>query len=361
MAKKTGKKRLGLVLGGGAPNLPLMSGALLALHEAGAEFKLISTTGAGMLVGLLYAAPKHGDPVEALRATRDMGVHDLIYQMFPVNFKVFHKPGPLAEMWSKMTLPWLAQFPRKTSTERLMADSAAFWTAMMSPGDLTSSSKGLCQPPPWIEEAVDFERLREFPGLFRMTAWSIDRDEEVTFNKHQITAEHFKAALAMPLIYSPYQIDGETFLEGSAFDTLEFAPGELMEIIDDHVDTLIYFDVLGHRNLVRAPRDLYDAWVLSIINPLVRLAELNLQVFNYEREKRGLKVDLKGIPFGNHIDERQWPLVLDWSYSNMSELFDDGYDAAEDFLREFGEDLGLRVPPGELKVPLSERRRSAPV
>ena len=351
MAKKKGNQRLGLVLGGGAPNLPLMSGALVALHEAGAKFNLVSTTGAGMLVGLLYAAPKGGDPVAALRATRDMGVHDLIYQMFPVNFKIFHKSGPLAEAWTKMMEPWISQFPRETSSQRLWADMAGLWASAMTPGDMSGTSTGMCQPPPWIEAAVDFERLREFPGLFRMTAWSLEDEEEVTFNKHEITAEHFKAALAMPLIYSPYKVDGKTYLEGSAFDTLEFAPGELMDIIDDHVDTLIYFDVLGHRNLVRAPRDLYDAWVLSIINPLVRLAELNLKVFEYEKREKGLNVELLGVPFENHIDAKQWPLMLDWSHSNMSELFDDGYLAALDFLREHGGALGLKVPPPEKDPP----------
>ena len=75
---------VGLVIGGGAPNLPLMSGALFALDEAGIEFDVISTTGAGMLIGLMYAAPKHGTREETLKATREMGVHDAIYKVFPV-------------------------------------------------------------------------------------------------------------------------------------------------------------------------------------------------------------------------------------------------------------------------------------
>jgi predicted acylesterase/phospholipase RssA len=47
-----------IALGGGAPNLTLMTGALLALDEAGVEFKVMTTTGAGMVAGLLYAAPR---------------------------------------------------------------------------------------------------------------------------------------------------------------------------------------------------------------------------------------------------------------------------------------------------------------
>ena len=46
-----------------------------------------------MLIGLLYAAPKGLSPAQALAQTKEMGVHDSIYEHFPINFKVFHKPG----------------------------------------------------------------------------------------------------------------------------------------------------------------------------------------------------------------------------------------------------------------------------
>ena len=36
----------------------------------------ISTAGAGMVIGLLYAAPKHGNVQKALEDTREMGVDD---------------------------------------------------------------------------------------------------------------------------------------------------------------------------------------------------------------------------------------------------------------------------------------------
>ena len=52
------KKTIALVLGGGAPNLTLMAGAVAALDDAGVKFDVVSTSGAGMLIGLLYAAPK---------------------------------------------------------------------------------------------------------------------------------------------------------------------------------------------------------------------------------------------------------------------------------------------------------------
>jgi predicted acylesterase/phospholipase RssA len=55
-----------LLLGGGAPTLTLEAGALAALLERDVKFDAISTAGAGMLVGLLYVAPKGTSPRQAL-------------------------------------------------------------------------------------------------------------------------------------------------------------------------------------------------------------------------------------------------------------------------------------------------------
>ena len=57
-AKATGNGKTALFLGGGAPNFTLMSGALLALHEKGIRFDIVSMAGAGAVVGLMYLVPK---------------------------------------------------------------------------------------------------------------------------------------------------------------------------------------------------------------------------------------------------------------------------------------------------------------
>jgi predicted acylesterase/phospholipase RssA len=327
---------VGLVLGGGAPNLPLMSGALLALDDAGIDFHVVSTTGAGMLIGLMYAAPKNGDRKATLRATREMGVHDAIYNAFPVNYKIFHKAGPLAEAYTRFHLPWLSAMPRETEAQRFVSDMAQFWMATFCPTDFNPRQNGLCQPPPWIDLVVDFDKLREFDGEFLMSAYCIEDASDVTFSKEEITADHFKAALAMPLIYAPYKLDGKTYLEGSAFDTLAFSPGEVMS--RNLVDTVIYFDILGQRKLIAEPDNLYDAWVHSIINPLTRIAEMDSK--QYETEGAKLEdVNVLRMPFRDNISDEQWPKVLDWSYSNMSTLFDIGYKTGEQFVERYTGEL----------------------
>jgi predicted acylesterase/phospholipase RssA len=90
-----------LILGGGAPTLTLEAGALTALLDHEVEFDVVSTAGAGMLVGLLYAAPKGIGRREALIATKELGVHDSLYDVFPINFKVFLKPGQAAASYRR--------------------------------------------------------------------------------------------------------------------------------------------------------------------------------------------------------------------------------------------------------------------
>src|SRR5919106_2951605 len=122
-----------LLLGGGAPTLTLQSGALAALDEKGVEFSAVSTAGAGMVIGLLYAAPKGMTRQEALQNTVNMGVADEIYNAFPVNYKVFFKPGDMADVYrnflAMMTQPPVARTP----ADRLLGDRMASVSATLSP------------------------------------------------------------------------------------------------------------------------------------------------------------------------------------------------------------------------------------
>lgn len=287
-----------IALGGGAPNLTLMTGALVALDEAGVDFKVITTTGAGMVAGLLYAAPRRESEEEtwqqarrrSLQATREMGIDDLIYDQFPVNFKIFQKPGAMAEAYAHAVNPTIWGIPRETRRQRLLGDTLGLMAAAMQPATLTSSSQGLCQPPPWIELLVNFDELEsnleDGDKGFSLSAYCIEDQREKTFRKWEITAEHFKAGLAMPFLYSPYKLMDEngnvkTYLEGSAIRTMQFNPDDIMAT--KGVDTLIYFDLMGNRHLLAEPKNLIDAWGKSIVAPLTQLAYLQEQLVDLKR------------------------------------------------------------------------------
>jgi len=344
MSNESNQKGIALMLGGGAPNLTLMSGAIAALDEemekSGLEFSVVSTAGAGMVVGLLYAAPKGMTRREALESTKNMGVHDSIYNLFPVNYKVFHKSGPLAEAYTQF-LASLPKMPMMDSPSgKFFNDWMALMLSAMCPDTVDPGAQGLCQPAPWINEVVDFDKLKNFPADFYINAYNVTDQLMESFSKQEITPDHFHAALAFPLIYAPFKMNGKTYIEGSAMDTQNFeALTTRREALDKNgekskkVDTLIVLDVLGREKLIREPRNLYDAWVLSIIVPLVAIARDDIRLFQYVHNQ-DKKWNLLRVNLTKDITEDRWPHVLDWSRSNLDYLFEVGYKGGKRFFKE---------------------------
>ena len=340
-----------LILGGGAPNLTLMSGALTAFKERNAQFSAISASGAGMLVALLYAAPKLTDPEDpafALRNTRNMGVVDPINVWFPFNYKVFQKPGVLADWYRKALNPFLNRLPQKTFAEQWMNDLAWFAAAAITPSDLWPFSGGLSAPAPWLEDVVDFDKLKEQDYDFYINAFNLDTKEMDTFEKDEITADHFRAALAFPFIYPPFKLKHkgreDYYIEGSAVDTFNFKALLRDCKIQDKkpITKLVVFDVIGEEKMLHAPTDLYDAWVQSIMVPLVAMAKDDLKIFEKEhKEKYGL--DVERVEFDQ--DRIDWDSSLHWSRSNLEKLFDVGYDAGQKFCDKNPDIITQSLPP----------------
>jgi predicted acylesterase/phospholipase RssA len=347
-----------LLLGGGAPTLTLQSGALAALDEKGVEFAAVSTAGAGMVIGLLYAAPKGMTRQEALKNTVNMGVADEIYDAFPVNYKVFFKPGDLAEQYRSF-LAMLPQMPiGQASVDRLLGDWMSLVLATLSPSDLGPNSLGLCAPAPWIDHVVDFDKLREFRSEFYINAYNVTDHKMEIFSKDQIKPDHFRAALAFPFIYPPYQMNGKYYIEGSAIDTLCFK-GLLnyrkrlqVDAVSRRIGNrprpalaplknLIVFDVLSSDKIIRTPRTLYEAWIQSIMIPLVEIAKDDIELFDLKYRK-GWGVELLRISFD--VPEDHWPHALDWSYSNLKTLYDVGYEAGLRFYDDHKEVLVPTAP-----------------
>lgn len=330
------KARTALILGGGAPNMPLMAGAVAAFHDKGVTFDVVSSSGAGSLAGLLWLAPKGRSAAEALRSVRAMSVSDAIYQYFPVNYKVFSKLGPFADLWRNAlnANPLL-----KIDQVRYEADEAyAFvsdwmllWAAMLTPGLPQVEHWGLCAPTPFIEHIIDFASIKDIKPHFYLNAYNATQERIDDFAKQEITIEHFHAALAFPFIYGPYSLNGDLYYEGAVVDCLNFK-----DVTEKHLglETIVVLDVLGSKNLIRAPRNLYDSWVLSMIIPLVATAEDDLELFALKHNKgwrraEGAKADLLKVEFDIAPEHRAE--VLDWSASNARRLFDIGYGAGLQF------------------------------
>jgi predicted acylesterase/phospholipase RssA len=228
------------------------------------------------------------------------------------------------------------------SVQRLVADLFQLGWATLSPSSLNYQDVGLCARVPWADQMVDFDKVKDVAPLFYLNAYNVTDEVMDNFPKEEITLDHFKAAFAFPFIYGPYEMNGKDYYEGASHDCLNF-----QDLLARHpnLETLVIFDVLGHDSLIRRPRNLYDSWVLSMIIPLVKVAEGNLELFiatvnNGWRRADGAKTDVLQVAFD--VPEVHLPDVLDWSHSNGQDLFEIGYQSALKFLKGDGKNLPRR-------------------
>jgi NTE family protein len=335
------RKEVALVLGAGAPHTPLMAGALTALYEKGKTFDHIWTAGGGALIGLVYRCPKNATPPEALYNLLDMSVADPIFRFFPVDYKVFKKPSPFLhtfQHWTKlMQLPGRTDRPQDRY-RRLYNDWVDLWMTVIMPTDLNYYSKGLCAPLPFLEELIDFERLRETEGEFFLNAYNITDHYMQEFRKDVIDPRHFRAALAYPFMYPPVEVDGKFYSEGAAQDPLNLDRLYALAIDKDNEfnpEIIVLIDIFASLEdaLLRIPRNLWDAYGLSIITPVVSLAKLRLKLFELQHGSDP-SIELRRLTFD--IPKEHWPYIMDWSYSNMRELWEDGKRAGEKFYDDHG-------------------------
>lgn len=413
------RTKTALVLSAGAPHSPLMAGALAALcEEHKRTFDVVYTSGAGTLIGLLFVAPKGRSPQEALRAIVDLGVSDAIYRFLPIGYKAFFKPGPFTQpihRWAQQFK--LGNFPLRPmdkpitpighaynaavntlmtakdgAIKRTYNDLVDLWAAVITPTTLMPRSKGVSPPLPFLEDLVDFDRLRRFPGEFFANAFKVVHVPEgdkasrsrppvseggkvrrskvrrsglkaVLFGKKDITPHHVRAAFAYPFIYEPVLIEGEHYFEGADRDPINF--GNLLTGPDTRdIKTVVLIDILAglDRHLLRPPRSLWDAYGLSIMAPVVAHAKKEItrfehEFYRYREMRKKIKPDEypPGYPHGYpekfekvtfDISDEEGQHLTEWSYSNLSTMFKIGYKCGQKFWNDHKE-LTDKLPESE--------------
>ena len=352
-----------LLLGGGAPNFTLMSGALLALHEAKIprKFDTIAMAGAGAIVGLIYLAAKDGLSKErALKNTVNFGISDAIYDMLPINYKTFAKSGRSADAFNNywFSLPAVREAMRMhdrkmTDREKLWADWLLFLGAAMCPTDLNFFSKGICAHPRFIEEFIDFEKVRNIRTTeVEINAFDINEHRIRDFKNRDLARwpkETLRAALSFPFIYPPSELNGHHYYEGAAFQTLN-EPTSI-----EQIERFIILNPL-RSNLIRAPDNLWDAYVQSIIMPVVGIAESEVGPDRrapdvswmyyrgaleqiratmqrmHRRTRLSWRQKFEGMEWYSaelKIDDADVHNALGWKRSSLEKLFDFGYGAGK--------------------------------
>lgn len=314
-----------LCLAGGAPNLTLMSGALHRLHHAGLHEgnkgpNIITMAGAGAVVGLHYLAPKglkSNDMFspEALENTVNFGVSDAIHEILPINYKVFTKAGPSADLFNEFwhSLPEVREATRQSGVnddEALLSDGLLLAGAMLCPMEVNFSDLGICGHAKFLDDLIDFEALQRIHPNdieIEINAFCIEDCKLVDFTNYKrnedgtpeinsdglipkaITVDHLRAALAFPFLHAPYKIGDKHYFEGAAMQCLnDYKPGEA-----EQVDWILLLDPL-RSSMIGMPSNLWEAFALSIIMPTAGLTELGRDVLKLKKKlKEKLEEKLK--------------------------------------------------------------------
>lgn len=351
--------RATVILSGGAPYSPLAAGALAAIFEAGKTFNTFYTSGAGATVALLYLAPRDGlTPAESLKSVLQVGIDDRIYNFVPIPYKTFFKSGPWAPLyatWARaLHLPEPKQTGKTNGSElpplfqttphfrRLYNDTLDFWAALLAPTDLNFYSQGMCQPYPFITQMVDFSKLDHYKGHFFMNALNIDTKQMELFGKETITYEHFDAALAFPFMYPPAKVGSHYYFEGSTQDplALDNIPNVMNRGASNKDDFFVLVDVFGGfgEKLIRRPENIVDAFGISIMCPIIALAEASYRIFTKNEDNpklHKLTFDLTGCN-AKHVSE--------FSDSNVDKLWHIGHKAGVRFIEQNGDRLPDHAP-----------------
>ena len=335
---------IGVMISGGAPTLHLAAGALCAFYEGQQaahqpRFDVVAAAGAGALPGLLYVAPKGGNVTDALKSVVNLNVYDAIYRLIPANFKVFFKYGPFSQFFYGLahSLPRFELAPSEryhNRPQRLYNDLLDLFMTAITPTTLNPTSKSVLTRVEVVNNLVDWEALRNYPGQFYLNAFRL-QDPRIleVFDKRTMTPEHFYAALAMPWLYPPTPAGAGLFTEGASHD-----PSALQALLQNDVpnaqalDAMIAIDTVGPDVWVD-PESLYEALQLTIMDPIVTLAENVVALYALME----LVLNDAGIRLPKmyrlQFDIPQWEAgkLMEWSYANALTLWDAGYKAAQNF------------------------------
>jgi NTE family protein len=347
--------RAAVILGGGAPNGALMAGALAGLYDSGKTFNEFYTSGAGAMIGLTYLAGRGHNPSEALKRLLHMGVDDAIYEWLPFGYKTFFKSGPFTVPMKELSEHFKFA-DADTRSRRIYNDLVDLVVASVTPTNVTPNSQGLCAHYPFLHHIIDFDKLKQFDGTFRMNSYCIDTGTMEQFDKNEIGPEHFYASLSFPFIYPPARIKDKFYYEGAAFDPLNL-PTYHRQCRKSKIKVLVVIDVLTpyRKALVRRPRHLVDAYGISIMMPVVALAIMDFKDFMNSRraQKRagggGSLYTLRRLRF--KVAKRDYEVLCEWSYSNLHRQWDIGYTAGFSFGKRFKEELPDHMPDSPDPVP----------
>jgi hypothetical protein len=260
-------------------------------------------------------------------------------------------------------IPHFPLDPKERSTnagKRLYNDLIDLLTTAITPTTLTYWSKSVLSRVQVVNDLVDWNALPSAPQDFFLNTFSLETQKLEKFTKKTMTPDAFYAALAMPWLYPPTAatVGGPLFTEGASHDpsAIEAALQNEPPPKVAYLDAMIVIDTIGS-DLWVDPESLYEALELTIMDPLVTLAEDVAAL--YAAQDEFFNQASKPLPgfsppkiYRLPFDVPPWKSgkLLEWTHSNALTLWDTGHRAASKFCSD-------QIPKGGGPIELDERYR----
>src|SRR5262249_40151789 len=164
-----------------------------------------------------------------------------------------------------------------------------------------------------------------------------------------MTIQNLMACSALPYLLEPIEIDGKIYCEGATVDTVNFR-----DLIDNHpdLDEIWVVRILA-KNQIHPPKNLLDAFNNLVMLFASTTSEDSIALFRLYLQERGSRVRIVEVPvYGN--------ILYEWSYSNLRQSIQGGYDEADKVVKAYRPRMGLLSPATTLVERISLRREHGP-
>jgi predicted acylesterase/phospholipase RssA len=364
-----------IALGGGGPAVGLGLGALKRLQEADLAFEVWSLSCIGAWLGCTYhAAPKGAGIETAEKFFQAVGRPDRVYSKFPVPtpfapdfignyFKAVEylmNPASYQDMFlpshlydSMRRLSDTLTNPRNWNCSHfnmaMLNDIIAvhplsrFLTSLIYRSGVTGLARMYYPDQPNCGIHFDIEWSNLFlpdrPVLY-LNAYNLtDQRPELFINRYDhhlykpMTIQTLMACSALPYILEPIEIEGKMYCEGATVDTVNFR-----DLLDNHpdLDEIWVVRILA-KNQIHPPKTLLDAFNNLVMLFASTTSEDSISLFRLYLQERGSRVRIVEVPVYGDI-------VYEWSYSNLQQSIQGGYDEADKVIKAYRPRMGLVSP-----------------
>ena len=381
-----GRIRRAIALGGGGPAVGLGLGALKRLQEAGLTFDVWSLSCIGAWLGCIYhAAPKGTGIDTAEKFFRAVGRPDRLYSKFPVptpfapdfvgnyfkairyladpaSYRDIILPRHIYESMRRVAgmLTDRKYWNRSHLNMALLNDLIAvhpvcrFLTSLIYRSGVTGLARMYYPGHPNYGIHFDIKWSNLFlpdrPVLYFNAYNLTDQRPELFINRHghhlykPMTIQTLMACSALPYLLEPINIGGKIYCEGATVDTVNFR-----DLIDNHpdLDEIWVVRILA-KNQIHPPKTLLDAFNNLVMLFASTTSEDSIALFRLYLQERGSRVRIVEVPvYGN--------ILYEWSYSNLRQSIQGGYDEADKVVKAYRPRMGLVSPATTLVERISLR------